>query len=190
MMSHLWVFCRHANAGLVDEGWKYFDSMKDYGIEARHQHYACVVDLLARAGHLEKAYEFIMGMPMEPDVSVWGALLNACRIHSHVELGELSAEQIFDLDPLNAGHYVQLSNIYASTGMWNGVARVRVLMKERGVAKEIGNSFIEINGKLQSFRVEDLSHPRSREIFSVVDELDRRMNDSEFAPHIDLYCAY
>lgn len=175
--------CNHA--GLVDEGWKYFHSMHDYGIVPRHQHYACVVDLLSRAGHLQKAYEFIMRMPMEPEVTVWGALLNACRIYGHVGLGELAAERVFELEPLNAGHYVQLSNIYAANGIWSGVVRVRVLMKGRGAAKEIGNSFVEINGKLHSFRVEDNSHPRSREFFAVVDELERRMNDSEFVPYVD-----
>jgi len=127
-------------------------------------------------------------MPMEPEVTVWGALLNACRIYGHVELGELAAERVFDLDPLNAGHYVQLSNIYASTGMWGCVARVRVLMKERGVAKAIGNSWTEINGKLQSFRVEDKSHPRSMEIFAMVEELERRMNDAESVPYMDSLC--
>jgi len=54
--------CNHAE--LVDDVWKYFHLMKGYWIVPRHQHYACFVDLLARAGHLEKAYEFIMGMPM------------------------------------------------------------------------------------------------------------------------------
>ncbi|XP_008811403.2 pentatricopeptide repeat-containing protein At3g12770 [Phoenix dactylifera] len=174
--------CNHA--GLVDEGWKYFCSMRDYGIEPRHQHYACVVDLLARAGHLEKAYEFVRSMPMEPEVTVWGALLNACKIYGHVGLGQYAAEQIFALEPLNAGHYIQLSNIYASAGMWSDVAKVRVLMKEKGVTKAIGCSLIEINGKLHSFRVGDKLHPRSKEIFEMLSELERKLKKSGFVPHM------
>ncbi|KAJ6693386.1 hypothetical protein OIU85_004183 [Salix viminalis] len=97
------------NSGLVEEGWDLFHHMRDYGIEPRHQHYACVVDLLGRAGHLDRAYNFVMNMPIEPGVSVWGALLSACKIHRHVTLGEYAAERLFSLDPYNTGHYVQLS---------------------------------------------------------------------------------
>ncbi|KAJ0968222.1 hypothetical protein J5N97_025139 [Dioscorea zingiberensis] len=134
--------CNHT--GLVEEGWKYFHCMRELGIEARHQHYACVVDLLARAGHVEEAYKFIRSMPMEPEVTVWGALLNACNIYGYVDLGQHAANRIFALDPstLNAGHYVQLSNIYASAGMWNDAAKVRVMMKAKGVTKDIALSLI------------------------------------------------
>ncbi|KAL0918498.1 hypothetical protein M5K25_010507 [Dendrobium thyrsiflorum] len=173
------------NAGLVHDGRKYFYLMRNHGVEPRHQHYACLVDLLARAGHLEEAYEFIKGMPMAPEVTVWGALLNACRIHGQVELGKYAAERVFAIEPWNAGHYVQLSNIYASAGLWKDVARVRVLMRERGATKAMGFSSIEINGKLQSFYAGDKSHPRSKEILAMTDELERKLKKSGFLPHMD-----
>ena len=102
--------CNHA--GLVEEGWRIFNSMKDYNIEPRHQHYACVVDLLGRAGCLDWAYDFITNMAIKPGVSIWGALLSASRIYRHLALGEYSVQQLFSLDPYNTGHYVQLSNLY------------------------------------------------------------------------------
>ncbi|KAG0465480.1 hypothetical protein HPP92_019644 [Vanilla planifolia] len=114
--------CKHS--GLVEEGRRYFYSMKEHAIEPRHQHYACLVDLLGRSGHLEEAFMLIREMPMAPKVTVWGALLNACRIYSNVELGKYAAEQVFAIEPTNAGHYVQLSNIYACFGMWKDVARI------------------------------------------------------------------
>ncbi|KAI3717320.1 hypothetical protein L1987_68869 [Smallanthus sonchifolius] len=168
--------CNHA--GLVEEGWRIFNSMKDYNIEPRHQHYACVVDLLGRAGCLDRAYDFIKKMPIKPGVSVWGALLSASRIYRHVALGEYSAEHLFSLDPYNTGHYVQLSNLYASVRMWSGVARVRVLMKERGLAKDMGCSMIEIKGRLHVFRMGDVSHPRSDEIFKEHKRLDARLKEA------------
>ncbi|XVF31598.1 hypothetical protein REPUB_Repub17cG0004900 [Reevesia pubescens] len=113
--------CNHSSC--VVDGWQLFHCMKDYGVEPRHQHYACVVDLLGRAGYLDQAYDFIMNMPMEPGVSVWGALLSACKIHRHVTLGEFAAEQLFSLESYNTGHYVQLSNLYASARMWDRVAK-------------------------------------------------------------------
>ncbi|XP_058108175.1 pentatricopeptide repeat-containing protein At3g12770-like [Magnolia sinica] len=176
--------CNHS--GLVDEGWKYFHCMKrDHRIEPRHQHYACVVDLLGRAGYLDEAYEFVLNMPMEPAVTVWGALLSACKIYGNVRLGEYAAERVFTLDPLNAGHYVQLSNLYASAGLWNDVSKVRVLMKERGLVKALGYSLIEINGKLQAFRVGDKSHPRSKEILAMLEKLERKLKEAGFVPKSD-----
>lgn len=175
--------CSHS--GLVDEGLKYFHCMKDHGIEPRHQHYVCMVDLLGRAGYLDRAYDFIMNMPMEPGVTVWGALLSACKIYRNVRLGEYAAERVFALDPLNAGHYVQLSNLYASAGMWNDVSKVRVLMKERGLVKALGYSLIEIDGKFQVFCVGDKSHPRSKEIFAMLDKLERKLKEAGFVPNTD-----
>ncbi|XP_042377825.1 pentatricopeptide repeat-containing protein At3g12770-like [Zingiber officinale] len=174
--------CNHA--GLVEEGWGYFHSMRSHGIEPRHQHYACVVDLISRAGKLEQAFEFIKGMPMEPELTVWGALLNACKIHGNVRLGEYAAKHVFALEPLNAGHYVKLSNIYASAGMWSDVAKVRVLMKQRGVVKAIGCSTIDLKGELHSFRAGDRSHPRMNDILAMLGEMERKLKESGFVPHL------
>ncbi|CAL5081913.1 unnamed protein product [Urochloa decumbens] len=161
--------CNHA--GAVEKGWSYFHFMKhDYGIEPRHQHYACVVDLLARAGHLDRAYQFIKDMPIKPEMSVWGALLHGCKMHGHSDmaLAECAAQHIFELEHSNAGHYVQLANLYASAGMWSHVAGVRVTMRERGVSKATGCSSIDINGEMHSFHAGDHSHPRATEIFTLL----------------------
>jgi pentatricopeptide repeat protein len=52
------------------------------------EHYNCMVDLLARGGFLDEAYEFIQSMTLKADVRVWGALLGACRIHKNIDLGK------------------------------------------------------------------------------------------------------
>ncbi|XP_015963039.1 pentatricopeptide repeat-containing protein At3g12770 [Arachis duranensis] len=175
--------CNHS--GLVKQGWELFHCMRDFGIEPRNEHYSCVVDLLGRAGYLDRAFAFVMTMPIEPGVSVWGALLSACKIHRHVTMGEYAANKLFSLDPYNTGHYVQLSNLYASSRMWDCVARVRVLMKEKGLNKDLGFSLIEINGKLQAFHVGDKSHPRTEEIFNELHRLEKRLNEIGFVPHTD-----
>ncbi|VAI18638.1 unnamed protein product [Triticum turgidum subsp. durum] len=161
--------CNHA--GAVEKGWFYFHSMKpDHKIEPRHQHYACVVDLLARAGQLDRAYRFILDMPIKPEMSVWGALLHGCKMHEHsnMAMAERAAQHIFELEQSNAGHYVQLANMYASAGMWSHVAGVRVTMRERGVTKATGCSSIEVDGKMHNFHAWDHSHPRAAEIFALL----------------------
>lgn len=79
---------------------------------------------------------------MEPHAGAWGALLGACKLHGDVELGELVAAGLFDVEPLNAGNYVLLSNIYADAEQCVVVSLVRNKMKERGLRKITGCSWI------------------------------------------------
>eukprot|EP01018_Ginkgo_biloba_P008646 Gb_28780 [translate_table: standard] len=173
--------CSHA--GLVDEGRLQFHSMKkDYGIAPRAEHYACMVDLLGRAGHIEKAYELIQAMPFKPDASVWGALLSACRIHGNVELGQQAAECLFELEPGSAGTYVLLSNIYAAAGRWEDVMRVRKIMKDFRVEKEPGCSWIEMKNTMHTFVVQDSSHPQMEDILAMLERLTGKIKEAGYVP--------
>jgi pentatricopeptide repeat protein len=99
--------CSHA--GLVDEGWHYFESMGlVHSISATVEHYACMVDLLGRAGHLQEAEDFINTMSFKPSASVWRALLCACRNHGNMEMGESIAKKLLTLDPGNATIHLSL----------------------------------------------------------------------------------
>ncbi|KAJ1423819.1 Tetratricopeptide-like helical domain superfamily [Sesbania bispinosa] len=106
-----------SRAGAVERGLHIFESMRvRYGIEPGAEHYACVVDLLGRSGLVDRAYEFIKNMPIHPTISVWGALLGACRMHGKTRLGKIAAEKLFELDPEDSGNHVVLSNMLASAG--------------------------------------------------------------------------
>eukprot|EP01018_Ginkgo_biloba_P002288 Gb_24674 [translate_table: standard] len=173
--------CSHA--GLVDEGLQYFDCMsRDYCLVPRVEHYACMVDLLGRAGRLNEAHHLIKKMPLEPDASVWGALLGACRIHSNIELGKHVSAHLLKLDPEKAGNYVLLSNIYAAAGKWDDVAKVRAMLKDRGLKKSPGCSWIEIKNRVHAFFVGDRSHPQSEKIYEILDCLAGKMRDAGYVP--------
>eukprot|EP01018_Ginkgo_biloba_P034077 Gb_04446 [translate_table: standard] len=176
--------CSHA--GLVDEGWQFFNCMsRDYCITPKVKHYACMVDLLGRAGCLDEALDFIRRMPVEPDVGVWGALLGACRIHTNIELGEHVARHLFELEPRNPGYYVLLSNIYAVTGRWDDVTKVRTMMKERRLKKTPGCSLIEVNNRVHAFLVGDRLHPQCEEIYATLEMLGRHMEAAGYVPNAD-----
>lgn len=137
--------CSHS--GLVGKGLQIFHKMnREFGFEPRTEHFACVVDLLARAGQLDDAVEFINRMPEKPDKCVWGAVLSASRAHQNVCIGVLAAENLVQLEPNNAGNYVTLSNMYVRAGRWEDAVRVRKQMDSRNLVKPSGYSFIE-NGK-------------------------------------------
>ncbi|KAF5202818.1 Pentatricopeptide repeat-containing protein [Thalictrum thalictroides] len=133
--------CSHAS--LVEEGCRYFSMMTNkYSITPSPDHYSCMVDLLGRAGQLEEAYELIKSMHVEPHGGAWGALLSACRVHGNIELGEIVAGRLFELEPQHAGNYVLLSNIFAGADRWADVSEVRDRMRERGLRKLRGCSWI------------------------------------------------
>eukprot|EP01018_Ginkgo_biloba_P037044 Gb_11000 [translate_table: standard] len=173
--------CSHA--GMVDEGQHYFDCMtKDYCITPSILHYACMVDILGRAGRLDEAQDFIKVMPLEPDACVWGALLGACKIHCNIELGERAAETLFRLEPENAGNYVVLSNIYAAAGRWADVAKVRNMMKGRGLKKSPGCSWIEVKNTVHAFLVGDRWHPQTEKIYATLESLAGQMKEAGYEP--------
>ncbi|KAA8540981.1 hypothetical protein F0562_024882 [Nyssa sinensis] len=146
-VTFLGVLCACSHGGMVEEGRKYFDRMiKDYHIQPTIKHYGCMVDILGRAGFVEDAYQLIRSMPMDCNAVTWRTLLAACRLHGNVELGKLVRRHLLDLEPDHSSDYVLLSNMYASAGQWNDMARERESMRSRGVQKpKPGNSFIGIH---------------------------------------------
>ncbi|XP_044505717.1 pentatricopeptide repeat-containing protein At5g66520-like [Mangifera indica] len=109
-----------AHSGFVEKGRWCFDMMRCvYLMEPQVHHYACMVDILSRAGLFDEAEGLIGSMPMEPDVFVWGALLGGCQMHGNVELGEKIALYLIDLEPLNHVFYMNLCDIYAKAGKYD-----------------------------------------------------------------------
>ncbi|KAG0485719.1 hypothetical protein HPP92_009798 [Vanilla planifolia] len=130
-------------AGLIEEGNRFFKLMKDdYSIVPSPDHYACIVDLLGRAGMLKEAYHIVRSMPIGPHAGVWGALLAACRMHSNAELAELALSRIYEIEPHNAGNFVSISNIYAAQNRWADVSQIRMLMRSKGLRKIPGCTWI------------------------------------------------
>ncbi|KAK6154201.1 hypothetical protein DH2020_013840 [Rehmannia glutinosa] len=118
-----------------------------YGFSPSVKHYGCMVDLLVRSKCLDEALCLIREMPFEPTVSIWGALLAGCRAQANSELSETAAWKLVELEPHNCAYYVMLSNLYAEKGRWNDVEKVRKLMKDRGLKKDMGSSTVELENK-------------------------------------------
>ncbi|GFS42784.1 pentatricopeptide repeat (PPR-like) superfamily protein [Actinidia rufa] len=168
--------CSHS--GLVQEGLGYFQSMAcDHGIAPDQEHYACLIDLLGRAGCFDELMTQLEKMPRKPDGLVWNALLGVCRIQGNLELGEKAAENLIELEPQSSAAYVFLSSIYAALGRWESVEKVRKLMNERCVKKERAISWLEIENKLHAFTVSDTLHPLNEEIYSVLEQLAGQMEE-------------
>ncbi|KDP23699.1 hypothetical protein JCGZ_23532 [Jatropha curcas] len=173
--------CSHA--GLVAEGKRLFERMvDDFGLNPKVEHYGCMVDLLGRAGQLDEAYEMIQRMPMTPNITIWGALLAACKLHKNPNLGELAVRELLALEPQNCGYKVLMSNIYAAANRWNDVAGVRKAMKDTGIKKEPGVSSIEINGSVHDFTMGDMSHPQIEKISEMLVEMCKKIKEAGYLP--------
>ncbi|KAL5205188.1 hypothetical protein ABZP36_033397 [Zizania latifolia] len=152
--------CSHG--GLLEAGQYYFEAMRHvYNVKHEVEHYACMVDLLGRGGQLAKAVHLISDMPMKPDVVVWGALLGACRIHGHIEIGKQVIKQLLELEGISGGLFVLISNLLYESHQWEDMKKLRKLMREWGMKRDMGVSSIEVNGNIHDFGVEDIKHESS-----------------------------
>ncbi|KAJ4705879.1 Pentatricopeptide repeat-containing protein [Melia azedarach] len=166
-----------ARTGLVDEGMEIFYSMEEcYGVVPTLEHYACLVDLLGRSGHLQEAEEFIKKMPIEPDTVVWGALLSACWFWRNMEVGERVAEKMLGLDPKATSAYVILSNIYAASGKWGKKMYIRKRLMDLEVKKDPGCSWIALSSGVYTFSVEDRIYPDCKVIYMTLEHLTANLN--------------
>nr|KYP51518.1 hypothetical protein KK1_026678 [Cajanus cajan] len=175
--------CNHA--GMVDLGVQYFNSLRDFGIVIKPEHYACMVDLLGRAGKLSEAVDLIKSMPFKPHPAIYGTLLGACRIHKNLNLAEFAAKNLLELDPTSATGYVQLANVYAAQNRWDHVARIRRSMKENNVVKIPGYSWIEINNVVHEFRSSDRLHPELASIHAKLNDLEKKMKLAGYVPDLE-----
>ncbi|XP_058086416.1 pentatricopeptide repeat-containing protein At3g09040, mitochondrial-like [Magnolia sinica] len=180
-ITFLGVLCSCCHVGRVEEAMNLLNSMvEDHGIQPHLEHYACIIDLLGRVGHLQEAKRSINRMPIKPDARIWQIFLSACNVHGNVELGKVAARELFELQPENESAYVLLSNLYASAGMWEEVGRMRKAMKDRTICKEPGCSWIQVKGTTYSFFANDNSHPHIGEINLKLEQLYKQTTTAEF----------
>ncbi|XP_076938532.1 pentatricopeptide repeat-containing protein At1g11290, chloroplastic-like [Bidens hawaiensis] len=187
MITFLCIVSACSHSGFVEEGFEYFSKMKnEYEIEPTMDHYGAMVDLLGRSGKLTRAWDFIQDMPVEPGVNVYGAMLGACKIHKNVELAEMAAGRLFELNPNDGGYYVLLANIYATASMWDKVSEIRGKMEERGIKKTPGYSSVELENKVHTFYSGSSWHYDSSKIYDFLEKLVDKIKGVGYVPASDL----
>ncbi|XP_024005422.1 pentatricopeptide repeat-containing protein At4g32430, mitochondrial [Eutrema salsugineum] len=182
LITFLSVLTACNRKGMVEKGYEIFNSMtKDYNLEPSHEHYSCMVDMLGRAGRLKEAEELMNEVPGGPGVSMLQSMLGSCRLHGNVKMGEKVAELAMEMKPELSGSYVLMYNIYAEKGQWEEAAEIRKKMRKKEVRKEVGSSWIDVDdneGSLTTlgFSSGDTTHPKSEEIYRMVEILGLEMN--------------
>lgn len=164
-ITFLGVLSACTHVGLVEEGWKYFGSMRAfYKVEPGPDHYACMVDLLGRAGFVDEALHLIKSMPVEPHSGVWGALLGASRAQVRLDIAKIATQHILELEPNNAAPYVVLSDIYSFLGKRRDEEQLRLAKRTKGIKKSPGCSWITVKNNVNLFVSGDRAHINFGEI--------------------------
>ncbi|KAI8563638.1 hypothetical protein RHMOL_Rhmol03G0125200 [Rhododendron molle] len=83
--------------------------------------------------------------------------------------------KILEVEPENTGTYMSLSSIYASTWRWREAAKLRMEMKDKGLKKQPGCSWIDIGNKVHVFVVGDDAYTESNFIFPLLYDLHAKM---------------
>ncbi|BAU03434.1 hypothetical protein VIGAN_UM105300 [Vigna angularis var. angularis] len=180
--------CSHA--GLVELGRYYFTGMRSkYGIEPTIEHYGCMVDLLGRGGYLEEAKELVRLMPSEANAAVWGSLLAASNRYGDAALAAEALHHLSVMEPQNCGNYSLLSNTYAALGRWKEAGMVRKVMRDTGMEKVAGVSFIEVNNTVYEFIAGDRLNIKFVDICHVLQSINGqlKMIDVKREQSIELY---
>ncbi|XP_050238677.1 pentatricopeptide repeat-containing protein At2g46050, mitochondrial [Mercurialis annua] len=168
-IAFLGVLSACSHAGLIKKGLHYFGLMvKHYHIFPNVEHYACLIDLLGRAGLLDEAFNLLTSMPIDHRADTFGAFIGACKIHRNVELAELASKKLLELEPNNTVNYVMLSNIYAYEARWHDAASMRKRIKNKCDYKVPGCSWTELHGAVHMFVSGDKCHPPASEMYCML----------------------
>lgn len=182
-ITYVGVLSACTHVGLVEQGRSYYNLMQNaHKIIPTPSHYACMIDLFGRAGLLQEAHAFIENMPIEPDVIAWGSLLASCKVHKNVELAEVAAERLLLIEPENSGAYSALANVYSACGQWENAANIRKSMKDKGVKKDQGFSWVQIKNKVHIFGVDDGLHPQRDAIYEMMAKIWKEIKKMGFVP--------
>lgn len=141
-VTYLAVLSACSHSGLIDECQEYFSRLcSDRRIKPRVEHYACMVDLLGRAGRIKEAKNLIESMPLKPNVGIWQTLISACRVHGDLDMGREVGDILLRMDGNNPVNYVMISNIFADAGYWKECEKIRETVRIKGLKKEAALSW-------------------------------------------------
>uniref|UniRef100_A0A6N2L655 DYW domain-containing protein n=1 Tax=Salix viminalis TaxID=40686 RepID=A0A6N2L655_SALVM len=169
-----------------------------YQVDPKTEHYTCMIDLHGRAGKLNEAMNLIENMPVEAFAIVWGCFIRniddkdgalysqskhrfplrqTCRTHKNLDLAEIEAKKLLQLEPNNAGPYILLSNIYASRSRWKDAVELRKTMRAWNLRKS------PVNKKVRVFSGGgSTSHPEHEMILKKLGKLDALLREAGYVP--------
>ncbi|XP_039144833.1 pentatricopeptide repeat-containing protein At1g19720-like [Dioscorea cayenensis subsp. rotundata] len=143
----------YAISGMVNEGKEFYSRMfEEYELSLTMEHYAAIVHLYGRSGRLREAAEIIEKMPMEPDSTVWHALLTAARVHGNIKLASLAAEHLIKIYPRSYRIRRLLLHIQALSGRTSeGLKALKPIPEINNVDHSYGSCCLVVKHNVYTF---------------------------------------
>ena len=115
MVTFIVILSACNRRGLYSMSQSYLEAMsKDYGIVPSNKHHNCVIDLLGKAGQLDKAVNVLKENPFHyTNLVACHAILGACRKWGDVNLAREAFEHALQLDEKDSVAYILMSHVYA-----------------------------------------------------------------------------
>uniref|UniRef100_A0A803MW91 Pentatricopeptide repeat-containing protein n=2 Tax=Chenopodium quinoa TaxID=63459 RepID=A0A803MW91_CHEQI len=166
-VTFLGVLSACSHTGLMKEGWLFYRAMKeDYGIQPDVEHYICMINLLGRAGKVEEAEQFVLSLPPEQGVAVWGALLGVCGVNEgNAIVTGRNFQRLLELDPTNAAAHIVRCNMLAAAGQYGEERLLRKEMRSNRMRKVPGCSWISSGERTHVFLSGDGAQSRGHELY-------------------------
>jgi pentatricopeptide repeat protein len=108
--------CSHA--GSVDMADSCFVNLVScYALLPSCENYNCLIDLLVRAGHIEKALLAMEGMPFHPSAVAWHIILGSCHCWNNAEMGNDAFKHSIQMNEEDTAAYICMSNAYVNAAV-------------------------------------------------------------------------
>ncbi|KAK6115251.1 hypothetical protein DH2020_007520 [Rehmannia glutinosa] len=173
------VISAYGLAKKVDEGRHVFSNMtEEFQILPCLDHYVAMVNLYGRSGKIDEAFDFIRGTAIEPDVSIWSALLTACLRHDKVKLAVHAGEKLLELEPDNG--FIRKLVLYDL----RGISKDSLKIKRAGIRKDssesLGCSWIEDKNAVHTFVSGDLRQLDVNSLHSWIERMELNTKESKY----------
>ncbi|KAK7834358.1 pentatricopeptide repeat-containing protein [Quercus suber] len=142
-------------------------------------YYVSIANMYAADGHwnmVAKSNSCHVGYTNRSLLDLWKYRIRGVR----------KCEKLLEMRPENSGYYVSIANMYAADGHWNMVAKVRTSMRDLGVRKAPGSTWIDMGLGFLPFMAGDTSNPHAEEIYTLLDGLNELMKDAGYVASGDL----
>ncbi|KAL0403499.1 UNVERIFIED_CONTAM: putative pentatricopeptide repeat-containing protein [Sesamum radiatum] len=175
----------YAKCGKMAVAWEIFKGMKVKDLII----FNAVISGLAMTGHVKAAFccfGLLEKCGLKPDGNTFLGLLCACTHAGLVDDGRryfYGMSYFYSLTP-TIEHYGSMVDLLARAAnqKWDESENVRSIMKESGIQKVRGYSWIEIDGIVHEFLVGDTYHPMSDKIYGKLMELAKELRAAGYVP--------
>ncbi|KAL0761953.1 hypothetical protein Bca101_078103 [Brassica carinata] len=167
----------YGSHGQPREALHHFDEMQKFGVNPDSVTFLAILSACGHAGFIDEVIKFFNEMRskygIKPSVEHYSCLIDVLGRADRI------ARLLLERYPDDASTYTSLFSLYASGESWDAAREVKLKMKEVGLKKKPGCSWIEINEQVCHFFAEDRSHLQAENVYECLSLLSGHIEASQ-----------